>query len=49
MTLPIVILMDSQKGKFRKKLWDTMKELNLNNMFVTEISLKPVENCEDSK
>ncbi len=47
MALPIVILMDSQKGKLRKKLWDTMKGLNLNNMFVTEISLKPIENYEE--
>ncbi|KKN53687.1 hypothetical protein LCGC14_0599900 [marine sediment metagenome] len=49
MTLPIIILMDGQKGKFRKKLWDTMKNLNLNNMFVIEISLRPVENYEDLK
>ena len=46
-TLPLIILIDSQKTRFNENLWKIMKDLGMNNRFVLTTELESVENYDD--
>ncbi|MFX0093654.1 MAG: hypothetical protein ACFFBD_18020 [Candidatus Hodarchaeota archaeon] len=44
---PLIILLDSQRNRFKEALWNIMRELGMNKRFILNINLEPIGDFED--